>query len=192
MTLEGILCSACLRPLPAELWAGVETERCPFCRAPVLVRVFPAFAQSKIGNLPQPVAADLEASCFYHAQNRAYTPCDECGRFLCSLCTLEIPGRTLCPVCFEASTRMRTIQNLETSRPMQDSIALALAIFPAFLFWPILITAPLTLFWIVRHWNSPRSILPRTRVRFYIAGLIALSQIVFIVVVIAAILRVRR
>ena len=75
---------------------------------------------------------------------------------------------------------------------MHDSIALALAIFPAFLFWPILVTAPLTLFWIFRHWNSPRSILPRTRVRYYFAGLIALSQIGFIAVVIAAILRVRR
>ena len=88
--------------------------------------------------------------------------------------------------------RMRTNQNLETSRTMYDSTALALAIFPAFLFWPVLVTAPLTLFWIVRHWNSSRSILPRTRVRFYIAGLVALSQIGFIVVAIAAILRVRR
>ena len=75
---------------------------------------------------------------------------------------------------------------------MHDSVALALAIFPAFLFWPVLVTAPLTLFWIFRHWNSPRSILPRTRVRFYFAGLIALSQIGFVALVIVAILRVRR
>ncbi len=88
--------------------------------------------------------------------------------------------------------RMRTNQNLETSRTMYDSIALALAIFPAFLFWPVLVTAPLTLFWIFRHWNSPRSILPRSRARFYIAGLIALSQIGLIAVVIVAILKVRR
>jgi hypothetical protein len=192
MTLEGIICSACLRPLPAELWTGVEGQRCPFCGAPVVVKVFPAFSQSKIGSLPQPLAADLEASCFYHTQNRASTPCDECGRFLCSLCTLEIAGRTLCPICFEANLRGRKIQDLESSRTMHDSIALALAIFPAFLFWPILVTAPLTLFWVFRHWNSPRSILPRTRVRFYFAGLIALSQIGFIVVVIAAIFLVRR
>ncbi len=192
MTLEGILCSACLRPLPTELWTGVEGRRCPFCRAPVLVKVFPAFAQSKIGSLPQPLAEELEAGCFYHAQSRAQALCDECGRFLCSLCTFEIPGRTLCPVCFEANLRGHKIQDLESSRTMQDSVALALAILPAFLFWPILVTAPLTLFWIFRHWNSPRSILPRTRVRYYFAGLIALSQIGLIVVVIAGILLVRR
>jgi hypothetical protein len=192
MTLEGILCSACLRPLPAELWTGVEGRRCPSCDAPVLVKVFPAFAQTKIGSLPQPLAADLEASCFYHARSRAQAVCDECGRFLCSLCALEVPGRTLCPICFEANLRGRKIQDLESSRTMHDSIALALAIFPAFLFWPILVTAPFTLFWIFRHWNSPRSILPRTRVRFYFAGMIALSQIGLIVVLIAAILRVRR
>jgi len=192
MTLEGIPCSACLRPLPAELWTGVEGQRCPFCGATVLVRAFPAIAQSQTASLPQALAADLEASCFYHTQSRAHALCDECGRFLCSLCMLEIPGRTLCPVCFAANLHGRKIQDLESNRTMHDSVALALAIFPAFLFWPILVTAPLTLFWIARHWNSPRSILPRTRVRFYFAGLIALSQIGFIVVVIAAILRVRR
>jgi len=192
MTLEGILCSACLRPLPVELWSGAEGQRCPFCQAPVLVKVFPAFAQFKSGSLPQPLMADVEASCFYHAQNRAATPCDECGRFLCSLCTLEISGKSLCPVCFETNRRGRKIQDLESSRTMHDSVALALAIFPAFIFWPILVTAPLTLFWIFRHWNSPRSILPRTRVRYFFAGLIALSQIVLIAVVIVAIFMVRR
>jgi hypothetical protein len=191
MTLEGILCGACSRPLPPEIWTG-DGRHCFSCGAPILMKVFPAFAQSKMGSFPQPVAAELEASCFYHAQNRAYTPCEECGRFLCSLCTLEIPGRTLCPVCFETSLRGHTIQNLETSRTMYDSIALALAVLPAFLFWPILVTAPFTLFWIIRHWNSPRSILPRTRVRYYIAGLVALTQIGFIIVVIVAIMRVRR
>jgi len=75
---------------------------------------------------------------------------------------------------------------------LHDSVALALATLPALLFWPVLLTAPLTLFWIVRHWNSPGSILPRTRARFYLAGVIALSQIGFIVVLIVAILRVRR
>src|SRR5258707_14959683 len=161
MTLEGIICSACLRPLPAELWTGVEGQRCPFCGAPVVVKVFPAFSQSKIGSLPQPLSADLEASCFYHAHNRASTPCDECGRFLCSLCTLEIAGRTLCPICFEANLRGRKIQNLELSRTLHDSIALALATLPALLFWPILRTAPPTLFWIIRHWISRGSIPPR-------------------------------
>ena len=192
MSFEGIVCSACSRPLPPELWSGAEGERCPACGAPVLVKVFPALARSNIGSVPQPVAGDLEASCFYHPQNRAHATCDDCGRFLCSLCTLEIPGSILCPLCFEANLRGRKIQHLESSRTMHDSIALALAILPAFLIWPVFITAPLTLFWIFRHWNSPRSILPRTRVRFYFAGIIAVSQIGLIIAGIAAVLLVRR
>ena len=158
----------------------------------MLVKVFPALIRSSIGDVPQPLTAEQEASCFFHPQNRAVTPCEECGRFLCGLCTLEIPGKTLCPLCFDANLRGRKMQNLEASRTLHDSVALALAILPALLFWPVLVTAPLTLFWIIRHWKSPGSILPRTRARFYFAAVIALSQIGFIVVVIVAILRVRR
>src|SRR5258708_32295316 len=107
MTSSGVLCSRCSQPLPPELWSGEEGRSCPFCHAPVVVKVFPAYAKSAIGSIPQRLAADTEASCFYHPQNRASTPCEECGRFLCSLCTLEIPGAKLCPVCFEASVRGR-------------------------------------------------------------------------------------
>jgi len=192
MSFEGIVCSACSWPLPPELWSGTEGQHCLSCGAPLLLTVFPALTRPHVASLPQPVAADLEASCFYHAQNRAYAPCDECGRFLCSLCTLEIPGRILCPVCFGANMRGRKIENLESSRTMHDTIALSLAVFPAFMFWPVLITAPLTLFWIVRHWNSPSSVPPRTRVRFYLAGLVAVCEISFIVLLIAAIFLVRR
>jgi len=192
MGFEGIVCSACSQPLPPEIWPAAEGLHCLSCNARILLKVFPALTLSNIVSVPQPVGAEQEASCFFHPQNRAATPCEECGRFLCSLCTLEIPGKTLCPICFEANLRGRKIQNLEASRTLHDSVALALATLPALLFWPVLLTAPLTLFWIVRHWNSPGSILPRTRARFYLAGVIALSQIGFIVVLIVAILRVRR
>jgi DNA-directed RNA polymerase subunit RPC12/RpoP len=192
MISSGIVCSQCSQPLPPELWSDEEGRICPFCHAPILVKVFPAYAQSPVGSAPQRLAADTEASCFYHPQNRASTPCEECGRFLCSLCTLEIPGAKLCPVCFEASVRGRKQQHFETSRTMHDSIALALATFPAFMIWPVVLTAPLTLFWIVRHWNSPSSILPRTRVRYYLAGLFAVGEIGLVIAGIIAIRMVRR
>ena len=192
VTSYGIVCGALSWPLPQDLRSGEEGTTCPICRARVLVKVFPAFKKSASGSIPQPLGADTEASCFYHSQNRASAPCDECGRFLCSLCALEIPGAKLCPVCFEASVRGRKLPHLETSRTMHDSIALALATVPALMVWPVLITAPLTLFWIVRHWNSPGSILPRTRIRFYIAGLFAVGEIGLVIAIILAILKVRR
>jgi hypothetical protein len=182
----------CSQPLSPEVWAEAEGLHCLSCGARIVVKIFQALTRSSMGDVPQPVTVELEANCFFHPQNRAATPCEECGRFLCSLCTLEIPGKTLCPICFEANLRGRKIQNLEASRTLHDSVALALATLPALLFWPVLVTAPLTLFWVIRHWNSPGSILPRTRIRFYFAAVIAMSQIGFIVVLIVAILQVRR
>jgi len=60
---------------------------------------------------------------------------------------------------------------------MYDSIALALATLPVFLFWPVFGTAPVSLFLVIRHWNSPRSIVPRTRIRLYLAALFAVAEI---------------
>ncbi len=192
MTYDGIVCGACSQPLPREFWSGTEGKTCRFCRAPVLVKIFPAFANSAAGSQPQPLGADTEASCFYHPQSRASVPCEECGRFLCALCTLEIPGAKLCPVCFEANVSGRKRPVLEATRTMHDSIALALATIPAVMVWPVIITAPLTLFWVFRYWNAPRSILPRTRIRFYLAGLCALGEIGLVILATVAILRVRR
>ena len=44
-------------------------------------------------------------------------------------------------------------------------------------FFVTCITAPLTLYIVVRYWKTPASLLPRTRVRFVLAALIALLQI---------------
>jgi hypothetical protein len=75
---------------------------------------------------------------------------------------------------------------------MHDSIALVLATGPALMVWPAVVTAPLSLFWIIRHWNSPGSILPRKRWRYYVAALCAIGEIALIVTITVAILRVRR
>jgi len=41
----------------------------------------------------------------------------------------------------------------------------------------------------VRRWNAPLSILPRTRIRFYLAALFALAEIAGIVFLVWAIVR---
>lgn len=192
MSSHGIVCGACSWPLPEDLRTREEGKTCPVCHAPVVVRIFPAFVQSKAGSVPQPLGEATEANCFYHPRNRAATPCDECGRFLCDLCTLEIPGAKLCPVCFASNVHGRKPRNLETSRTLHDSIALTLATAPAVMVWPIVVTAPLSLFWVFRHWKSPGSILPRTRWRFYLAGVFAVTEIALVVAGIVAIRMVRR
>ena len=52
---------------------------------------------------------------------------------------------------------------------MHDSIALSLSLLPVVI-WPVTcLTAPAALFYAIRHWKSPTSILPRTKVRYLAA-----------------------
>ncbi len=55
---------------------------------------------------------------------------------------------------------------------MYDSVALAFAIFPAMMFWGVIFGAPAALWIVFRKWRAPGSIVPRTRIRFYLAALI--------------------
>jgi DNA-directed RNA polymerase subunit RPC12/RpoP len=192
MNGAAILCSACSSPLPPAVRSSDDGGDCPACNRRVWVKVFPALTHAKVNGRAEMLATQSEASCFFHEQNRAERPCDECGRFLCKLCEIEIPSRILCPACFDKSVRERTIQQLESSRTMHDSIALSLAIIPTLLIWPVIVSAPMSLYWTIRHWNAPRSVVPRTRVRYYFAASIALTQIALIAFIIFELVMIRR
>jgi hypothetical protein len=153
--------------------------------------VFPAIAGTRGGALPEAIAGDSEASCFYHPESRAAVPCDRCGRFLCRLCDIEIEGCHLCPACFQSGVSSSKLHTVETRRTMYDSVALALATLPALMIWPMVIGAPATLWVIFRRWRSPGSIVPRSRIRFYLAGFLAVAQIAGILVLIWTIRQVR-
>lgn len=103
--------------------------------------------------------------------------CDHCGRGLCSLCDLPVGGKHVCSACLGKLDKDGQIATLKNHEVLHDDIALALALIPILL-WPFtLVTAPLALFYAVRHWNAPKnSMLPRSRVRLYIACLFALVQ----------------
>ena len=66
---------------------------------------------------------------------------------------------------------------MENNRVHYDSIALSLAILPIPLFYFVSITAPLTLFLVWRYWNRPLSVIPRSKVRFWIAGILAVLEL---------------
>ncbi len=186
-----IACTSCATALPADLLAAGVPMRCPSCRALLLAEVFPAFFRELAKSSPERVESDLEASCFFHSDKRAHAPCDACGRFLCALCDCEVDGRHLCPTCLESGKRLGKLDRLTTERTLYDSIALSLAVLPLLIFYLTLVTAPVVLYFCVRHWKSPTSLLPRTRWRFVVAFAIAVLQLVgwaaLIVVVIAAI-----
>lgn len=184
MATDGIPCAACSWPVPRDFWNRDEGMRCRGCGHTVRVSAFPAIDRNAAGQAPEAVQVETEASCFFHPQSRAAIVCAECGRFLCALCDLEVEGRHLCPRCFESGVSAHKIETAEPRRTMYDNMALALAIFPALLIWPALIGAPWALFIVVTRWNAPSSVVPRTKIRFVIAALIALAEIVFLIIMI--------
>jgi hypothetical protein len=192
MTAEHLVCGECSFPIRVEFWNLENGFRCPGCGRNVQAAVFPAMDRALPSSLPEAVGAEGEASCFYHPQNRAAVACDGCGRFLCRLCDLEIDGRHLCSACFQTGLSAHKLENVETRRTMYDSIALALATLPAVLFWPVVFTAPAALYVVVRRWREPGSLLPRTRIRFWLAALFAVAEIVGVGVAVWALMELPR
>ena len=109
---------------------------------------------------------DDQASCFYHSQKKAVVPCAYCGRFLCALCDVEWDGKHLCPACLETGKKKGKIINHERRRVLYDV-----------LFWFTLFTAPIALYIAIRHWNSPTSIVGRSKIRFVLAIMLSGLQI---------------
>jgi hypothetical protein len=89
------------------------------------------------------------------------------------LCDCELNGQHFCPSCLEAGQTKGKIKSIENQRTLHDSIALALAVYPLLFFYFTFLTAPVALFLAIRHWNSPRSIVHRTKIRFVVAISIA-------------------
>ncbi len=174
-----LLCSSCHRPLATEQCNNAESFRCPHCSVQLQVELFPAMlrALNEQGTLGA-VAGDGEASCFYHPDKQAATVCSSCGRFLCSLCEIELGGQYLCPVCFEQGRQSEQIASLVTKRVLHDSIALSIALVPL-LIWPVtLITAPIAFSLAIYAWRKPTSILRRTKLRLLAALFFSGVQIV--------------
>jgi hypothetical protein len=173
-----ITCPKCNAPLAAAIYNRGQVDSCPGCRSPVQVEVFPAlFSPPGSAQPGEHVLVPGESSCFFHPQKKAVETCQSCGRFLCGLCDLELHGKHLCPSCVESGQTKGQLERLETQRMLYDNLALITATIPVLVVWPTLATAPLAIFLVVRHWNSPSSIIPRTKIRFVLAFFFASLQI---------------
>ncbi|HXT10816.1 MAG TPA: hypothetical protein VN873_04570 [Candidatus Angelobacter sp.] len=173
-----IQCPNCHGPLPDGAFNQPELSPCPSCEAPLQVEVFPAFFRKiASGQNAEPVLIEGESSCFYHLEKKAVRPCDSCGRFLCALCDCELNGQHFCPACLEVGKSKGKIRNLENRRTRYDVMALYLAILPILFFYFTIVTAPATLFIVIRYWNAPQSIVRRYRFRTILAGVLALLEI---------------
>lgn len=119
-----------------------------------------------------------QAECFYHPGKKAVVACTQCGRLLCALC--EVPfddGHSLCMNCLSASRAGAGKIRFDKSRMLYDNLAVYLAFFPLLFVFVTIVTAPAVIYIVLRYWNAPGSILPRTRIRFIIALIMAVIQL---------------
>ena len=181
--------------LPITAYNAQEPVPCSACGSPHEALVFPAFLGRARAAEAEQVADDTEASCFYHPAKKAAVTCENCGRFVCGLCEVELDGRHLCPQCLDSGKRKGKIASLETSRTLYDNIALALAAYPMLFLFTIyftFITAPVSMFILFRYRKLPRSLVRPGRWRWWLALVIALLQIGLWVFGIAALFSIRR
>lgn len=176
-----ISCTKCNTPVPELFYNQGAPSPCPGCNALLHIEVFPAFgkpiAEGKSGEF---ILVEGEAGCFYHPQKRAVIPCAACGRFLCALCDLELNDEHLCPICLHTGRKRGNLVQLETRRVLYDSSALWLSVLPVLLVITSvfsLLTAPIAVVLAIYSWYQPASILPRTRIRSYLAIFFGLLQI---------------
>ena len=184
-------CPECHGALPADTWNLNYPTICPNCRAVLAAFAFPAQVREHPAAVPEPAVEGGEATCYFHARNKAVAPCDQCGRFLCALCHVDISGQNWCPSCIELHRRRGRLAYLDTRRMLYDNLALVLALSPIVLlpFWPIaIVTAPATLFVVFFYWRKLASLVPRTKARFIVAGVLAGIELVALVFVVMAVI----
>jgi hypothetical protein len=132
--------------------------------------------------------ADLErgeedASCFYHESKKAAHSCSQCGKFVCALCAAQIGEQILCPGCIVAGekgagkkNRSFAADRLERGRPLYDSLALIIAVLPAFTISLTIIGGPAAVYLALRYWKRPTSIVRRYQWRKWLALGLGLAE----------------
>ncbi len=174
-----LACPRCKGALPETFYHAADLQPCPGCLMPLRMEVFPAlWAEPEVGQGGETLVTEGESSCFYHPTKRATVACESCGRFLCALCDLDLNGQHLCPTCLQTGKRKGKIAQLDHHRTLYDSMALTLAFAPLLVPIFTIITAPCTLYTVIRRWNAPRSIVGRTRWRLVVAFIAAVLQVI--------------
>ncbi len=173
-----IYCMKCNAPVSTPRMNTGAYESCSSCGTKSRVDVFPAVKTDASSVVQEQVIVDDDAGCYYHPKKKAVVHCASCGRFLCSLCDVEMDDEHICFSCMESGKKKSKLKDIETGRTIYDGFALRLSILPV-LAWPFtVVTAPLTLFLVIKYWNAPTSIVGRTKIRFIAAFIIALAQVV--------------
>jgi hypothetical protein len=169
-------CTRCDSPLPLWELASADWAVCTSCGSRNTVRVFPALFAAPSAPAFAESALDGEAACFDHASKRAVAACQQCGRFVCLLCSVEFGGQVWCPSCVAAGKGKSQAVYLEPRRTLFDSIALAIPL-ASLILWPFTIIAgPAAVVFSAMVWKRPLSLVRKRRWRFVVAILLGVAE----------------
>jgi len=174
-----LTCAKCKQELFEQVAQSDPPQHCPHCDHQLRLALFPAWFRAD-QEKPRPTAAvvDDEASCFFHDKKQATTSCDACGRFICSLCDLELGGRHVCPRCLEAGSRKGNLMDLERQRTRYDQIAATLALFSLLFFFLAPMIAGIGLGLALWKWKAPPSRVANSRLIMGTAMVLLLLEFV--------------
>lgn len=179
--MANVLCVFCQSSMAGPpLSSGGGSLACPRCGRANEVTLLPALIKVPKGPPPLDLdpPAEGEAVCFYSPARRATGACSHCGVLISNAWAAQWGNETVCLKCLE-HLRDNRDERFQSKRTLWDNIALFAAVLPfTFIFWFIVvISAPASVFLAIWHWNSPRSMVPRSRLRLALALILGLTQI---------------
>lgn len=151
-------CGGCGSPLHWDSINAGRIMRCAACGGAFLIDAFPAAIREEPAEEDGELLVDpAESSCFHHPDKRAAQACESCGRFLCSLCAIDMLGQRFCASCLAARMESHDDERLVFAYKRYDIIVRLLAFVPI-LVWPLtLFTAPIAIVLGILFWKRARN-----------------------------------
>ncbi len=179
ITMEVIapICSNCKTQVPIEDLNTGKYNHCPGCNTSTKITVFPMLTDKQQASPSALNTLSGESSCFNHSEKKAVRACSTCGRFLCTLCNLEIDGNNICPDCLSSGKRKKTINVLDNRFTRYDSIMIALVFVPILVFPFLFFTAPGVILFSIWSWRKPVSLFPKNMAKTILAIIFATIEI---------------
>lgn len=170
----------CDADIPELMYKGSGFHRCRSCKTiQNVIATFPALHKvSEEQFIGETLITDEDASCFFHPEKKAALPCHDCGRFICSLCDVNMDDKHFCPTCLNNEADKKEEGIFVKKMIQYDSLAMSISIL-SFLMWPITcITMFVVFFMCFKFWNKKPSLVRNNKWRFVVAFLIATGQLV--------------
>ncbi|VGO14334.1 hypothetical protein PDESU_02893 [Pontiella desulfatans] len=179
-----IKCPTCGHPFAAHLYNhGDAAAPCDVCKTKLTIHALPALYRP-IGKSAEALEARLsEAVCFHHADKKAEQVCDDCGRFLCGLCSLPIGEETLCASCLGLRRKSEGMHALKPKQMRFDKLAMMLSVASVVIMLPMWFTVVVPMgvalagiYVAIRYWKRKPELAAGFRARMVVAILLAIGS----------------